>query len=108
MGFNLLNCIQGHANHDQEGCPSKIKGDIKSAIEDCWQDTDGRDIDRSSKSDPRKHLINIFSGLLPRTDTRDITAEFFHIIGNIIWVEGDGRIKIAEEDDESHIEKIVE
>ena len=108
MGFNLLDSVQSHADHDQQGCSSKIEGDIESSIEDRRQDADGGDINRSPKGDPRKHLINIFSGLLARTDARDITAKFFHIIGDIIWVEGNGRIKLAEEDNESHIEKIIE
>ena len=108
MGFNLLDCVQGHTDYDQERCSSKIEGDIEFSIEDGGQDADRRDINRSSKSDPSKHLINILSRLLSRTDARDITTKFFHIFGDIIWVKGDGRIKIAEEDDESHIEKIIE
>jgi hypothetical protein len=108
MGFNLLDCVQGYTDYDQEGCSSKIEGDIKFSIEDGGQDADGRDINRSSKSDPSEHFINILSRLLPRTDARDITAKFFHVIGHIIWVKGDRRVKIAKEDDKSHIEKIIE
>ena len=107
MGFNLLDGIQGHADNDQERCPPKIKGDIKSLIENRWQDADGGHIDRSPEGDPRKHFIDIFSRLLSRADARDITPKFFHIIGDIIWVESNGRIKIAKEEDESYIEKIV-
>ena len=108
MGFNLLDGIQGHANHNQERGSSKIEGDIELCIENRRQDADGGDINRSSEGDSSEHLIDILSGLLARTDAGDITAEFLHIIGDIIWVEGNGRIKIAEEDDESHIEKIIE
>ncbi len=108
MGFNLLDGIQGHADDDQERCPSKIEGDIESLIENRWQDADSGDINRSSEGDPGKHLIDIFSRLLAGTDAGDITAKFFHIISDIVWVKGNGRIKIAEEKDESDVEKIVE
>src|SRR5512136_393050 len=108
MGFNLLDGIQGHADDDQERCPSKIEGHVESLIEDRRKDADGRDINRSSEGDPGKHFINVFSRLLTGTDAGDVTAEFFHIIGDIVWVKGNGRIKIAEEEDEPHIEKIIE
>ncbi len=108
MGFNLLDRVQGHTDHDQERCSPKIEGDIEFLIKDCGQDADGRDIDGSSESDSGEHLINILSGFLSRADARDITAKLFHILGDIIRVKGDGRIKVAEEDDESHIEKIIE
>jgi hypothetical protein len=108
MGFNLLNRVQGHADHDQKGCATEVEGDIKSPVEDGGQDTDGRDIDGPPEGDSGEHLINILSGLLTRTDARDIATKFFHVIGDIIWVKGNGRIKIAEEDNEPHIEKVVE
>jgi hypothetical protein len=108
VSLNLLDRIQGNTNDDQKGCPSKVERDIELLIENGGEDADGGDIDGSSESDSGEHLINILSGLLSRADARDITAKFFHILGDIIWVESDGRIKVAEEDDESHIEKIIE
>ena len=108
MGFDLLDSIQGHADHDQKGCSSKIEGDIEFSIENSGQNADGGDINCSSESDASEHLIDILSRLLSGTDARDITAKFFHIFGDVIGVKGDGRIKITEEDDQSNIEKIIE
>ena len=108
MGFNLLDGIQGHADDDQERCSPKIEGDIESSVKNRWQDADGSHVNCSPEGDSRKHFIDIFSRLLSRTNARDITSKFFHIIGDIIWVEGNGRIKITEEEDESHVEKIVQ
>jgi len=108
MSLNLLDCVQGHTDYDQQSCSSKIEGNVKSSIEDGGKDADGRDIDGPPKSDSGEHPVNIFSGLLTGSDPRDVTAKLLHIFGYIIWVEGDRRIKIAEEDDESHIEKIIE
>ena len=108
MGLDLLDGIQGHANHNQKRGSSKIEGDIEFSIKDCGQDADGGDVNGASEGDSGEHLIDILSGLLAGTDPRDITAEFFHIFGNVIRIEGDGRIKIAEEDDESDIEQIIE
>jgi len=108
MRFNLLNCIQGHTDHDQEGSSTKVEGDIEPSIEDRGQDADDRDINRSPESDSSEHLIDIFCCLLSGTDAGDITAKFLHVFGDIIRIERDGCIEIAEEDNEPHIKKIIE
>ena len=108
MRFDLLNRIQGHTDHDQDGRSTKIEGDIEPSIEDRWKDADDRHINRASEGDSSENLIDIFCRLLPGTDTGNVTAKFFHVFGNIIRIESNGRIKIAEEDNESHVEKIIE
>ena len=108
MRFNLLNRIQGHTDHDQQGGAPEVERDVEFAVENSRENTDGRDINRSSECDSGEHLIDVLSGLLSGANAGDITAEFFHVISDIIRVEGNGRIKIAEEDNESHVEKIIE
>ena len=76
-------------------------------VKDCGQDADGGDVNCSSQSDASEHLIDILSGLLSGADAWDVPTKFFHIFSDIIGVKGDSGIKIAEEDDESYIEKIV-
>src|SRR4030042_4865349 len=108
MGFNLLDRVQGHTDHDQESRASKIEGHIEFPIEDGGQNTDGRDIDGSTEGDSSEHFINIFSGLLSWPNARDIASKLLHIFSDIVWIEGDRCIKIAEEDNESYVEKIIE
>ena len=108
MRFNLLNRIQSHTDHDQEGGSAKIEGDIELSIENRGKDADDRYINRPSEGDSSQHLIDVFCCLLPGPDTGDITPEFFHVFGDIVRIEGDGRIKIAEKDNEPDVEKIIE
>lgn len=108
MRFNLLNRIQGHTDHDQEGGAPEVKRDVEFSVENGGENTDGRDINRSSEGNSSEHLIDVLSGLLSGANARDITTEFFHVISDVVRVEGNGRIKIAEEDNESHVEKIIE
>ena len=108
MCLNLLNRIQGHTDHDQEGGAPEVKRDVEFAVENSRENTDGRDINRPSEGNSSEHLIDILSGFLSGANTWDITAEFFHVFGDIIRVERNCRIKIAEEDNESHVEKIIE
>src|SRR4030042_7100195 len=104
MGFNRLDGVQSHTDYDQKGRSPKIEGDIKFLIKNGGQDADGRNINGSTEGDPSEHFIDILSRLLPGADARDITAKFFHVFSNIIWIKSDGCIKIAEEDDEPYIE----
>ncbi len=108
MRFNLLNRIQSHADHDQEGGSTKIEGDVELSIENRWKDADDRYINRPSEGDSSQHLIDIFCRLLPRPDTGNITTEFLHVFGDVIRIECDGRVKIAEEYNEPHVKKIIE
>ncbi len=107
MRLNLLDRVQSHADYNQQGGSSKIEGDMEFLAENRGQDANSRHINRSSKSDPSEHFVDILGGFLPGTDAGDIAAEFFHIIGDIIRIEGDGGIKITKEEDETHVEKIV-
>ena len=108
MGFNLLNRIQGHPDHNQKRCPSKIEGHIKFPDENGGQDADGRNIDGPPEGNSSKHFIDVFRRLLPWPDTRNVTSKFLHIFGNVNGVEGHRRVEIAEEDDKPNIKKIVE
>ena len=108
MGFNLLDRIQSHTDHDEQSCPSKIEGDIEPSDQDGGENADDRDINRSTESNSSEHLVNILSRLLSRPEAWNITAKLLHIFGDIIWIEGNRRIKVAEENDESYIEKVVE
>ncbi len=108
MGLNLVDRVQSYTHDDQQRRSSKIEGDVESSIKDGRKDTNGRDIDCTAQRDPSEDLVDVLGGLLPRTDAGDIPAELLHIFSNIVRVEGHRRIKIAEEDNESHIEKIIE
>lgn len=108
VGFDLLDGIQSHAHHDQQGSPTKVEGDIEPSNEDGRQNADRRNVKGSAQGDPGEDSVDIFGGLLTGSEARDIAAELLHIFSHIIWVEGYGCVEITEEDDESHIEKIVE
>ena len=104
MCLNLLNRIQRHTDYDQQGGSSEVERDVEFSVENGRENANGRDINRSPECNSSEHLINVLSGLLSGANARDIPAEFFHVIGDIIRVEGNGRIKIAKEDNESHVE----
>ncbi len=108
MRFNLLNRIQGHTDHDQQGGAPEVERDVEFSVENSRENTDGRDVNRPSEGNSSEHLIDVLSGLLSGANARDIASEFFHVFGDIIRVERNSRIKIAEEDNESHVEKIIE
>ena len=51
MRFNLLNRIQGHTDYDQERGAPEVERDVEFPVENCGENTDGRDINRSSECD---------------------------------------------------------
>jgi len=108
VGLDLLDGIKSHPHHDQQGCPSKVERDIESPDEDRRQNADRRNIKGSPQGNPGQDFVDVFGSFLAWSEARDIAAEFFHILCHIIWVEGHGRVEIAEEDDESDIEEVVE
>ena len=108
MGFDLLDGIQSHAHYDQQGGPAKVEGDIEPSNEDGRQNADRRNVNGSAQGDPGEDSVDIFGRLLTGSEARDIATKLLHIFSHIIWVERYGCVEITEEDNESHIEKIVE
>ena len=97
--FHLSNGINRHANHNEKGCATKIKWDVKLRDKNRWQYTDRRNIDSTAEGYSGQHFINIIGGTFAGTNPGDIPAGFFHIVGDIDRIKGNSGIKIAKEKD---------
>src|SRR4030042_3425656 len=107
MSLNLLNRVQSHSHHNEKGCTAEVEGDVEPSDQNGGQDTDSRDIEGSSEGDAGEALVDILSGLLAGPDAREVSPDFLHVVSHIVRVEGDRRVEKTEEDDKTHIEKIV-
>src|SRR4030042_5145876 len=56
MRLNLLDRVQSHSHHNEEGCSSEIEGDVEPSNQKGGQDTNGRDIEGPSKGEAGEAL----------------------------------------------------
>ena len=99
MGLNLLGRIQPNPDHNQQGCSSKIKRNMEFVNKKLRKNRDCRQVDRSDKGDSGQYPVDIVRRFLPRPDSWNKTAIFFHVIRHINRIQDDSGIEKAEEDD---------
>ena len=108
MGFDLPGRIKSNTHYNQQRGAAEIKGHIEIADQYARQHAYSRNINRTAECQSRQHIIDIFGRFLPRPNARNITAVFFHVIGHIDRVESHSRIEITEENNKSHIQRLIQ
>ena len=63
-------------------------------------DADGGDVERAAERDAREHVVDVVGRLLALADARDERLLLLQVVGDVDRLERDGRVEVAEEDDE--------
>ena len=86
MIFELLQRVEGDADHDENAGPAEVERDIKGAHDEKRNHRDKGKEKRSRQRNSRKHGVKEFCGLFARTYARHETAGFLEIVGNVYGV----------------------
>ncbi len=65
-------------------------------------------IQRTHKRNARQDIVDIVRGALTGANSWNESAVFPHVVGNLVGVEDDRRIEVAEENDPADIQKVKE
>src|ERR1700674_141350 len=120
LGLDLLDCIHGHADDDQERGAAKIeiyfqtfqneaphmivkpRSDqrqmlkVNAGHEELRQETNCRAVDSTSERQSPQDTINMFRRVAPGTYARDESAVLPHVVGKLGGIEHDPDVKKRE------------
>src|SRR3990172_4145393 len=108
MGLHLGYRIQGDADNDQQRGPAKVKRHVQLADQQRRQQANYRQINRPAESDTRKHALDEVGGFWPWADAGNVTAEFFHVFGDVHRVEHYRGVKKRKKDDQGDEDDIMQ
>jgi len=110
MRLDLLQGIKGNAYHDQETCPAEERCEI-------WrythldhhrrEDRNESQENRTRESDLCQNIVNEVGGMRTRPDARNESTLPLHVIGNVLGIECNGRVKICEEHNHQTVDQRV-
>src|SRR4030043_1473128 len=107
MRLYLTSRIHSNTDNDQQCGASKIKRYIELANQNTGQYTDDGNVNSPTKSKSFQYLLNIFGSFTARPNTRNKSAELFHVFRHIIGFNGNCRIKKAKEKDERNVKHFI-
>src|SRR5678815_371467 len=112
MGLNLAHGIQNNADNDkQTGSPEELRrdvGHIHLMRKHLRQDRDDRQENGASKGEPRHREIEKVSRGFSGTHTGYVTSVLLQIICDLLRLELRRHPKVAEEENHSSIERVMD
>src|SRR3954464_9065071 len=105
--FDLLDGIERDTNDDHESGSAEVERDLHLFVQQGRQHADGGDVDRAAERDARQDLVDVRRRGAAGPDARDEAAVLLHVVGDVDRVERDGRVEVAEEDDQADVEQVV-
>jgi len=107
VGFDLVGCIKRNSHDNQQSRAPEVKGHIELVDKYLRQDADGRNIYGTSKGNPRKNPVNVFSSVPPGSDAGNKSAIPLDIVCHVNRIKMNRRVKIAEEKYKNDINKAM-
>src|SRR6187549_3575385 len=107
VGLKLREEVHGHHDHDEQRGATEYERHAALGHQELGQQADRGDVDGAPQREPRKHLVDVFAGLLTRTDAADEGARLLEVVGRLARVEHQRRVEEAEEDDEHGVDRDV-
>src|SRR5262252_6325312 len=107
VGFDLLDCIERDTNHDHESGATEVERHLHLFVQQRRQHADGRDVHGAAEGDAGQDLVDVGGGSPTGPDAGDEAAVLLHVVGDVDRVERDGRVEVAEEDDQADVEGVV-
>src|SRR5438034_441398 len=102
MRFDLLQCIERNADHNEQACSAEELCETGCYSESSYKgrqnSNDGKE-NSSRQCEMRQNIIDIIRSISSRTNTRNKSALLLHRIGNIARIECNCRIEIGEDHD---------
>ena len=108
MGFHLPNRVQRHANDNEQGGSSKEEWYIELLNQHRRQDTDSGYVDSTAQRDSCENPIDELGRLGPWTNAGNVAADLLHIVRHLDRVEGHRCVEVAEKNDQSDVNDIVD
>lgn len=106
--INLAHGVHSDNYGYEHPCSAEIKRDVELGDEQHGEDANSRDVQRTPNSNPTQDLVNVFLGPQPGADAWNESALLADIFGNIIGIKNNRRVKIAEKNDQSDKDDIVQ
>ena len=82
--------------------------DLEAADQELRQERDDRQVDRADQRDARQDRVDVLRGPLARPDAGDEPAVLPHVLRDVIRIEDDRGVEVAEEDDPDDVEQVVQ
>ena len=108
MGLDLIHEVHGHADKDQQAGTTEVERHVELGDHEHGQQGNGRDVHRAAQGQTREYGVDVFLGAFAGTDAGDEAAVLLQVLGHILRVDDDGRVEVAEEEDQDNIEHIVQ
>src|SRR3989339_234505 len=110
MGLDLPDQVERHANHDQQsGRPEPLeRSNVGQALNDRRNDRDQRQEKGPHQGQPGNNVFQVLGGRFSRPDPQDKSAVFFNVLGQIVRIERDRRVKVRKEKDQRKIKDHVQ
>ncbi len=110
--FHLAHGVEHDTDHDQQtGAAEKLghrNGNAHQFLEQDRNDGNGSQEDRAGEGDAAHCLVQEIAGGLARTNARNVTAAFFHIVSDLDFVELCRHPEIGEEQDQQTVKSQIE
>ncbi len=110
IAFYLLKGIQNYPDHNEEGCSAKELSKIPTHSKAASYGRKNRDDSQKYSTwecDSINYSSNVLTGLWTWFNSWYKAVIPFHIIGNLIRIDGDGCVKEGENDDQTRKEYTV-
>ena len=98
MGFHLTHEVNSHAHEDEQAGAAEVERHVELGDQQHRQHRDDGDVDAAPEGKTSKHVVDVFTGLVARTDARDEAAGLLQVLSDILRFEDDSGIEEAEEE----------
>ena len=95
-------------DHDQQRRAAEVERHARAHRQQGGQHAHRRHVERADQRDAREDAVDVLGGLLARADAGDVGARALDVLGDVGRVDHDRRVEVAEEDDQSDVEQLVE
>ena len=102
LAFDLFNGVQRHTHDDEDARTSEGEVLIRMEGNECER-RDHRNeaqVQGPRCRQPRQHIGQVVLGGLPGPDAGNKPTILLHVVTHFDWVESDGHVEVAEEDNQ--------
>ena len=103
--MDLRDRVHRDADDDQQRGAAEIEREPAYGNQDFGQDADRGQIERADDRDARQDVVDVFGGLLARTDAGKEAAILAKIVRGLLRIDDDGRVEEGEENDQQRIDE---
>src|SRR3954468_1352363 len=110
LTLDLLHRVERDAHHDQDG--RAAEREVLVGVHQCDRDQgdqrDQAEVQGAWQRDAGQDVAEVLLGRLARPDPGAEAAVPLHVVGHLLWVEGDRDVEVGEEDDQAEVDRHVE